>query len=78
MEVVDFREAVLGAAAGARSSDLFIAGGTWSPPVQALLCAPSCPWWFSHLHVINHKGHEGTQRKNFQDFVRPGRRGAIA
>src|SRR5271170_7837459 len=28
-----------------------------------LLCVPSCLLWFKLFYFINHKGHEGTQRK---------------
>src|ERR1700690_3696813 len=34
-----------------------------SPLTKPFLCEPSCPLWFKHLHFINQKGHEGTQRK---------------
>jgi len=31
---------------------------------REILCGPSCPLWFQHLKLINHKGHEGSQSKN--------------
>jgi hypothetical protein len=41
-----------------RAHDFQVRGFMW----QSFLCVPLRPWWFSHFHFINHKGHEGTQR----------------
>ena len=35
---------------------------TLQKPFSVLLCEPSCPLWFWHLHFMNHEGHNGSQR----------------
>jgi len=34
------------------------------------LCVPSCPLWLKHFEGVNHKGHEGTQRKTSRGIYR--------
>ena len=43
-------------------------------PHILFLCVTLCPLWFQHLQFVNHKGHEGTQRKapfriNFRGLI---------